>query len=102
MGSRMILTKNGHKGLLCPHPEAIYMYITKILKHFLLRNRLVNQSQILYEDSIGSGTDVYINNPGHMTKMADMPIYGKTLKNLLRNWFTDFNETWLEALMTYV
>ena len=23
------------------------------------------------------GTNVYINNPGHMTKMAAMPIYGK-------------------------
>ena len=25
-------------------------------------------------------TKVYINGPGHMTKMAVMPIYGKTLK----------------------
>ena len=25
------------------------------------------------------GTNVYINNPGHMTKMAAMPIYGKNL-----------------------
>ena len=28
-------------------------------------------------------TKVYINGPGHMTKMAAMPIYGKDLKNLL-------------------
>ena len=27
------------------------------------------------------GTNMYINNPGHMTEMAAMPIYGKTLKN---------------------
>ena len=26
------------------------------------------------------GTKVYINRPGHMTKMAAMPIYGKNLK----------------------
>ena len=26
------------------------------------------------------GTKVYINGPGHMTKMAAMPIYGKTFK----------------------
>ena len=26
------------------------------------------------------GTKVYINGPGHMTKMAATPIYGKTLK----------------------
>ena len=28
-------------------------------------------------------TKVYINGPGHMTKMAAMPIYGKNLKYLL-------------------
>ena len=26
------------------------------------------------------GTEVYLNGPGHMTKMAAMPIYGKTLQ----------------------
>ena len=31
------------------------------------------------------GTKVYINGPGHMTKMAARLIYGKTLKNLLEN-----------------
>ena len=25
------------------------------------------------------GTKVYINGPGHMTKLADMPIYGKNI-----------------------
>ena len=29
------------------------------------------------------GTKVCSNCPGHMTKMAAMPIYGKNLKNLL-------------------
>ena len=29
------------------------------------------------------GIKVYINSLGHMSKMAAMPIYGKTLKNLL-------------------
>ena len=29
------------------------------------------------------GTEVCSNNPGHMTMMAAMPIYGKNLKNLL-------------------
>ena len=28
-------------------------------------------------------TKVYINGPGHMTKIAAMPIYDKTFKNLL-------------------
>ena len=28
------------------------------------------------------GTKVYSNSPGHMTKMAAMPIYGKNLKKI--------------------
>ena len=41
------------------------------------------------------GTKVYINGPGHMTKMAAMPIYGKKHKKnlLLWNRWTNFNET---------
>ena len=44
---------------------------------------------------------MYIRNPGHMTKMAAMPIYGKNpSKNLLlQNQWIDFNETWHEASM---
>ena len=46
---------------------------------------------------------MYINNLGHMTKMAAMPIYGKKpLNNLLQNRLTDFEETWHEALMAKV
>ena len=45
------------------------------------------------------GTKVYINSPGHMTKMAAMPIYGKKpFKNLLlQNRRADFHETWYVA-----
>ena len=28
------------------------------------------------------GTKVYTNGPGHMTKMAAMPIYGKNVKKI--------------------
>ena len=28
---------------------------------------------------------IYTNELGHLTNMAAMPIYGKTLKNLLQN-----------------
>ena len=43
---------------------------------------------------------VYINGPGHMTKMAAMPIYGKNFKNLLKKQkFYDL-ETWYAALGT--
>ena len=42
------------------------------------------------------GTKVYINGPGHMTKMAAMPIYGKNLKKnlLLQNQKSYGLETW--------
>ena len=40
------------------------------------------------------GTKVCINGPGHMTKMATTPIYGK---NLLQNRWTDFHKTWYVA-----
>ena len=43
---------------------------------------------------------MYINNLGHMTKMAAMPIYGKTLqKSSSPEQVTDFKETMHEALM---
>ena len=41
------------------------------------------------------------NDPDHMTKMAAMPIYGKTFKNfLLWNRKADDLETWYAALST--
>ena len=44
------------------------------------------------------GTKVSSNGPGHMTKMAAMPIYDKNLKNLLlRNQKTNDLETWYAA-----
>ena len=47
------------------------------------------------------GTKVYINGLGHMNKMAAMPIYGKTLKNLLLQNQKSYDlETWHVALGT--
>ena len=44
------------------------------------------------------GMKVSINGPGHMTKMAARPIYGKNLKILLlQNRRADFHETWYVA-----
>ena len=62
-----------------------------LFKHLLLRNHWANQSQISYD----GGTKVCSNGPGHMTKLAAMPIYGKNLKNLLLwNQKADDLETW--------
>ena len=74
-------------------------FVVHTLKHLLLRNRLTNQSQISYEPPWDGGTKVCSNGPGHMTKMAAMPIYGKILKNLLlRNQKADDLESWYATL----
>ena len=38
------------------------------------------KAKFYVEPTWEGGTKVYINSPGHMTKMAAMPIYGKNLK----------------------
>ena len=38
------------------------------------------KAKIYLEPPWEGGKKVYINGPGHMTKMATMPIYGKNLK----------------------
>ena len=40
------------------------------------------------------GTEIYSNDPGHMTKMAAMPVYGK---KRLRHQKADDLETWYAA-----
>ena len=57
----------------------------------------------------GGGTNVYINNVGHMTKMATMPIYGKNPSNI---FFSETNRLismelgvkhpWLQYYNTYI
>ena len=52
---------------------------TKVCSVHVL-NHLASQSQISYGASMGWGTKVCSNGPGHMTKVAALPIYGKNLK----------------------
>ena len=52
---------------------------------------------------MGWGNEVCSNVPGHMTMMAAIPIYGKTLKNLLLwNQKVSDLETWYATLGTRV
>ena len=44
------------------------------------------------------GSKVCLNGPGHVTKMAAVPIYGKNLKYLLCNQKANDLETWSAAL----
>ena len=48
------------QGVVCPFPEAMYMYMTIIFIHLIL----------------GKGEQKLINGQGHMTTLAAMPIYG--------------------------
>ena len=41
---------------------------------------------------------IYTSCSDHMTKMVAMPIYGKTLKILLKNQKADYLVTWYVAL----
>ena len=47
-----------------------------MFKNLRLWNPLAIQSQTSYGASLGGGTKVCINGPGHMTNKAAMPIYG--------------------------
>ena len=49
-------------------------------KHLLLRNHLAKKKKNSVEPPWEGGKKVYINGPGHMTKMAAKPIYGKNIK----------------------
>ena len=71
--------------------------LSTLFKH-LLRNHWANWSQISCEVSIGLGNECLFKRPGHMTKMAAMPIYGKNKNLLLWNQKADDLETWYATL----
>ena len=72
MDSKFMILKNWTPGAgLLPPLGNIYVYYHNIQKPSSLK------PQPPYEEE----SNVYISNPGHMTKMATMPIYGKTLQN---------------------
>ena len=47
----------GPRGVVCPCPGTIYMYMTIIFKQLFLRNCLANQSQTLCGASLGRGNE---------------------------------------------
>ena len=49
------------------------------LNIFSSETALPIKARLYVEPPWEGGTKVYINGPGHMTKMAAMPIYGKNL-----------------------
>ena len=68
-----------------------------MLEH-LLRNHLADQSQILCGASLGRGNEILFAACGsHDQDGHHAHIWYKPFKNLLRNWRTDFHETWYVA-----
>ena len=69
-----------------------------IFKRLLLRTTGPLEAKFHMESPCNGRMKVCSNGPGHMTKMAAMPIYGKNLKNLLlQNQRADDLETWYAA-----
>ena len=67
-----MLMKKLTQEVVCPCPGAIYMYI------FFETAWPINAKFHVEPPSEG-GTVVYINGPGHMTKMAATPIFGTNI-----------------------
>ena len=59
------------------HPCVVHPPFSKI---FFSETAWQIKAKFYVEPLWEGGTKVYINGPGHMTKMAAMPIYGKNLK----------------------
>ena len=59
------------------HSDSIYLnFFSKITIRPI-------EAKFHVEPPWNGGTKAFLNGPGHMTKMATMPIYDKTFKNLL-------------------
>ena len=70
---------------LCPRSLSF-----NIFKPFFLETFWPMEAKLHVVPSWDGGTKDCSNCPGHMTKMAAMPIYGKNIKNrLLRNQKAD-------------
>ena len=68
-----------------------------IFKHFSSETAWPIKAKFYVEPPWEGGTKVCINGPGHMTKMATMPIYGKNLKKSSSPEPADFHKTWYIA-----
>ena len=82
-------------------PKINFYYLRFYMKKSKMVIHRVSWSQIAYRASMGWGKKVCLNGPGHMAKMAAMPIYGKNpSKIFLQNQWADCLETWYVAFET--
>ena len=70
----------GSQGELIVYPySGVRRRRQQCLNIFSSETALPIKAKFYVEPPWEGGTKVYINGPGHMTKMAAMPIYGKNL-----------------------
>ena len=74
-GSQDELIIYPYSGICCRHCRRRQ----QCLNIFSSETALPIKAKFYVEPLWEGGTKVYINGPGHMTKMAAMPIYGKNL-----------------------
>ena len=68
MDRRLMLMENlSPWGVVCPCPEAIYMYMTIIFKHIFSETVRPIKAKLHVEHPWEGGIKVYINGQGHMT-----------------------------------
>ena len=83
----------GSQGELIVYPSSRRPYVRRrrpsvrppFSKIFFSETARPIKTKFYVEPPWEGGTKVCINGPGHMTKMAATPIYGKTFKYLLQN-----------------
>ena len=76
----MIIKSQGHSlTLVQGHSDSIHVFSNL----FSVETSWSIEAKFHVDPLWDRGTKVCSNCPGHMTKMAAMPIYGKNIKNLL-------------------
>ena len=73
------LSRQAHKVSLYPYSGVRRRCRQQCLNIFSSETALLIKAKFYVEPPWEGGTKVYINGPGHMTKMAAMPIYNKNL-----------------------
>ena len=81
LGSQGELIVYPYSGVNCPHRyRRCCGRHQQCLNIFSSETALPIKAKFYVEPPWEGGTKVCINGPGHMTKMAAMPLYGKNLK----------------------
>ena len=82
----------GSQGELIVYPSSRHPSVCPPFSKIFSETAWPIKAKFYVEPPWEGGTKIYINGPGHMTKMAAMPIYGKNPSKIFGR--ADFHETW--------